>query len=620
VSHITILWSAVAAASVVLAVMHTVVWIFDRRAHASLAFAVMAFATAGIAWTELGLMTSQTVVEFGRWVRWVHAPLVFQFIGMVVFLRLYLGTGKAWLLWSVIGLRCLVLVANFVHNPNGLLRVESITRISFLGEQISIIGRAVPSPWQAVATLSNVLALWFMADASISLWRRGTPPEREKALVVGGGIVFYWMTAVVFTQLVLWRVLTAPTIIAPCFMVTLAAMAFEMSRDLLRASRLSWELRESERALDLAASAAELGLWSWDPSAKRLWATDKARAMFGLDAVGAIDAAALARRIEADDLPRVRTAFNRLRKGETNLEVQFRTRTPEQKDSRWLLAQGRIESGADASPQIRGIVRDVTDQRRVQEEMNELRSELAHTSRVTVLGQLASTFAHELRQPLAAILANVTSAQVLLESARTDLQAFRDITEDIYRDGRHAAEVIERLSAMLRRRPLEFQAVAVDGLLRDTTALLRIDAAAKHIALETIIDADSPVVMGDKVHLSQVLINLIINAMDAVADMPAPRRRVTARVRANDHRAVEIAVSDRGTGLADEAALRIFEPFFTTKASGMGVGLSVSRNIIELHGGRLWAENNVDGGATFLFSLPSADNNFIDQRRVAGET
>jgi two-component system sensor kinase FixL len=127
-------------------------------------------------------------------------------------------------------------------------------------------------------------------------------------------------------------------------------------------------------------------------------------------------------------------------------------------------------------------------------------------------------------------------------------------------------------------------------------------------------------VMGDRVHLSQVLINLILNAMDAVTDLPAPRRRVLARVRANEHRAIEIAVSDRGAGLADEAVLRIFEPFFTTKASGMGVGLSVSRNIIELHGGRLWAENNAEGGATFRFSLPIVDTSFIEQRTTtAGE-
>ena len=493
-SFVTILWSAVAAGSVVLGLMHTVLWLFDRRAFASLAFAVMAFATAGIAAVELGLMTSQTAVQFGTWVRWVHVPLFFQFVAMLVFLRLYLGTGKAWLMWSLIALRCLIVVANF-HDPHsGLVRVDSITRIGFLGEQISILGHAVPTPWQVIATLSNLLAVWFMADASISLWRRGTPQEREKALVVGGSIAFFWLTAAVFTQLVLWRVLIAPTLIAPFFMITLAAMAFEMSRDLLRASRLS-------------------------------------------------------------------------------------------------------------------------------RERDELRSELAHTSRVTVLGQLASTFAHELRQPLTAILANVTSAQYVLESQRPNLQTFREITDDIYRDGRRAAEFIERLNVMLRRRPPEFQPVAVDGLLRDTTALLRLDASAKGVSLETIIEAASPVVMGDRVHLSQVLINLIINAMDAVTDMPAPRRRVTARVRANEHRAIEIAVSDRGAGITDEAATRLFEPFFTTKASGMGVGLSVSRNIIELHGGRLWAENNTDGGATFLFSIPAggqqSDRSTDDPRRNA---
>jgi signal transduction histidine kinase len=603
-----------------LAAMHTLVWGLDRRARASLAFAVMGFASVGIAWSELGMMSAQSAAEWARWVRWLQVPTLCQIVGLVVFVRLYLGTGRAWLFWTVIVLRVCILLLNFAHDPNfNFDRVDSIARVSFLGEPVSVLGQAVTSPWQWLASVSTVLAVVYMVDASISLWRRGTAQEREKALVVGGGLVFFSVTAILFSQLVAWGLLKWPTIIAPAFLVALAAMAFEMSRDILRASRLSRELRDSERALALAATAAGLGLWSWDIQSHRLWATEKARAMLGLDVAGPVDLQRLARLIPGEDRQRIRETLQQAAKNAGELEVQFRTGATGD-STRWLLAQGRFESAEDAAPAlIRGVLRDVTDQRRAQEEMEELRGRLAHAGRVTVLGQLASTFAHELRQPLAAILVNVKTAQMLLQTPKPDLHTLREIVEDVYRDDRRAAEVIERLNAMLRRRPLELQPVALDSLLRDTVALLRTDALMRGVSIETIVEGDSPVVMGDRVHLSQVLINLIMNAMDAVGDLPAPRRRVIARARPIADGSVEIAVVDRGTGVPHEGAMSLFEPFFTTKPQGMGMGLCVSRTLIEWHGGRLEVENNTGEGATFCFTLPAVSETrpSAAQRRVS---
>jgi C4-dicarboxylate-specific signal transduction histidine kinase len=223
---------------------------------------------------------------------------------------------------------------------------------------------------------------------------------------------------------------------------------------------------------------------------------------------------------------------------------------------------------------------------------------------VSALGQLASSIAHELSQPLGAILRNVEAAEMLLQDANPDLQELRDIVADIHRDDRRAGQVIERLRALLKRRQLEFQPVAVDALLQDVTSLVRADALARGVELESDTVRGLPPVRGDKVHLSQVLINLVVNAMDALADAPAARRRVALRAQNGTPGWIEFSVTDSGPGISPEAMTRIFEPFFTTKASGMGMGLSVSRTIVEAHGGRLSAENLADRGALFRFMLP----------------
>jgi signal transduction histidine kinase len=225
---------------------------------------------------------------------------------------------------------------------------------------------------------------------------------------------------------------------------------------------------------------------------------------------------------------------------------------------------------------------------------------------VTALGQLASSLAHELSQPLGAILRNAEAAQILLKSHAPDLVELRDIVTDIHRDDRRAGEVIERLRALLQRRQLRFEPIVVDDLVRDVSALVRPDATARHILIKCDVDADLPCVAGDRVHLSQVLLNLLINALDATAETKLVRQ-VVVNARVDSRRGVEVAVTDWGSGIPEDRLSRIFDPFYTTKAGGMGMGLSVSKTIVEAHGGRLWAENVAHGGARFRVVLPVSE-------------
>ena len=600
VSYVTMVWSVAAASALVLAVLHTLVWVFDRRAYINLLFALVAYGVIGISWVELGMMSAATAAEWGSWVRWFQVPNFCVIVGTVVFVRHYMGTGRLWLMWTLIAARAAILLWGFAVDPNfNFKSIDSIDQIPFLGEEVTVVGRAVAAPWQWIATVATVLSVLYIVDASVSLWRNGTRDARRKALVVGGGIALFFAVAILNTQLIIWGFLErTPTLTAPSFLIALAAMAFEMSRDTLRASRLAQQLLESERALDHAASAAGLGLWSWNAEKNQLWATERARSMFGLNAAGPVDIPRLESVIFNEDLQSIRELLTSPAASGKELELQFRV-CAAGASVRWIHARGRWEGGG----LIRGVVRDVTDQLHTRQELEELQRNLAHADRVTSLGQLASTLTHELRQPQAAILANVEAAKVLLRDPKPDLQELREILEDIHRDGSRAGEVIDRLRAMMKRRPMEFQPVAVDGLVLDVISLLRSEAVTRGVRLITEIDSGPLVVSGDRVHLTQVLINLILNAMDAVSGAPPARRRVVVQAHATDNEWIEMAVADCGSGISPEVMTKIFEPFFTTKDSGMGMGLSISRTIVVAHGGRLQAENNTEGGATFRLAI-----------------
>ena len=273
------------------------------------------------------------------------------------------------------------------------------------------------------------------------------------------------------------------------------------------------------------------------------------------------------------------------------------------------LSARKIAGDAERVELILLAIEDVTEKiardEALHEELVELRRDLAHAGRVTALGALASSLAHELRQPLTAIMTNVAAAQMLLQAPTPDLAELLEILADVLRDDQRAGEVIDRLRAMLRRRPLELTPIGVEDLLKDVTSLVHGDAARRGITLKTNVGYAPVSVQGDKVHLCQVLINLVINAMDAVAGLDDARRRVVLQARTNGDGWVEIGVADAGPGVPPESMQKIFDPFFTTKSAGMGMGLSVSRTIVEAHKGRIWVENNPEQGATFWLAIPA---------------
>ena len=232
-------------------------------------------------------------------------------------------------------------------------------------------------------------------------------------------------------------------------------------------------------------------------------------------------------------------------------------------------------------------------------------AEVAHVGRVAVMGELASSLAHELNQPLGAILRNAEAAELFLQTTSPDLEEVRAILADIRSDDQRAGAVIERMRSLMKRRPVESGLIDLSLLAAEAISLVRPDADTRKVRLSFEPVPSLPPVPGDRIQLQQVLLNLLLNALDAVKESASDNRLVTVRLRAED-RHVEVAVSDTGHGIPADKLAHIFEPFFTTKPNGLGMGLPISCRIIEAHGGRLWAENNLGGGATFLFCLPVA--------------
>jgi PAS domain S-box-containing protein len=273
---------------------------------------------------------------------------------------------------------------------------------------------------------------------------------------------------------------------------------------------------------------------------------------------------------------------------------------------RWLQTVKRpiVEKDGSAN-QVLGSSTDITKRKEIDAELRHQREELAHVTRISTMGELAASLAHELNQPLTAILSNAQAAQRFLAAKPADLEEIKDILKDIVEDNSRAGEVIRRIRSLVKKEDIELARLDLPSVIRNVVTLVHADANLRNIGVELECQDGLPSLRGDKVQLQQVVLNLLLNAFDAMKECPADERQVLVRVGTDGAGMVEVSVRDRGIGLSSAKLDQIFQPFFTTKREGLGMGLSISRSIVEAHGGRLWAENNQDRGATFHVVLPA---------------
>ncbi len=239
-------------------------------------------------------------------------------------------------------------------------------------------------------------------------------------------------------------------------------------------------------------------------------------------------------------------------------------------------------------------------------EAQRLRQDLAHVGRVSTMGQLTASLAHELNQPLTAILSNAQAAQRMLESDPADLVEVGEILRDIVADDKRAGDVIQRLRGFLRNGDLQFAALDVGDLVSQVARLVSSDAIIRNVAMQLDLSADLPPVAGDRVQLQQVVLNLLVNGLDAMAEPSAGGRTIVLRTFRGGAATVVVSVEDSGVGIDQADLERVFEAFYTTKPEGLGMGLAIARSIVHAHGGEMEARNNARGGATFSFTLRTA--------------
>lgn len=608
---IEIVWLMLGGASLTLAVIHLSVGLSRPRQPAHLMFSLAAASVAVISIMELELMRSTDPAHFGTVLRWVHVPVAILAASLVGFVRLHFSAGRPWLGCLAVALRVGCLVPNFFDGANiNYISIEALTYVPVwaAGEVANPVGEA--NPWMAVAQLSSLLVVAFMIDALRTVRGRGDPEKTRQAWTICGSIALFVLLAGLWSLSLVLDLASGPWTVNALFFIVVLAMSYELGGGVVRAAALARrlgeseaKLHESEQRLHLAARAAGLGIWTWDISSGRYWFTDTALSLLGLAVGKTPDRNRLLAMIEPDDLPTLYAARDEALLGSGEFSCEFRLAGS---GERWIAAIGSAERDSSGDPiMVRGALLDVTEPKLLARETILQRDELAHLARVAMLGELSGSIAHELNQPLTAVLSNAQAALRFMRQEPPDLAEVRDSLKDIVENDKRAADVIRRLRTMLRKEEPSYQSLDANELVLDILRLVNSDLLNRNVVVVHDLEPELPGFCGDRVQLQQVLMNLIMNACDAMSGL-TDGRQITIRTRELADGQLQIDVRDVGHGIPVESLGRIFEPFMTTKREGIGLGLPICRTIMRAHGGTLEAANHPDGGAILRLTLPAA--------------
>jgi len=374
--------------------------------------------------------------------------------------------------------------------------------------------------------------------------------------------------------------------------------------DVTELMRKEEALREFEERVILAAQAAHLGVWEMDPDTNEVWMSDSARTLFQFDSETRLDHAALQDRVHPEDRALRDSAIKRAIETEREYEIEYRILLPDG-NLRWIGGRGRCLTGENGKgARLIGVSIDITPRKLAEAEALQHREELGHLSRVAVMGELTASVAHELNQPLSGIISNASAGQRFIDRGDVDLRELRELLGDIIADGRRAGDVLRGIRSMVKKGVTNRQRVNLNDLVVNVARMVSPNAMLQSCQLETLLESNLPAIEADPIQLQQVLLNLVINAFDAMHNTSAPHRKVVIATEQNGDGTIRASVRDHGIGIPEEVRERVFEQFFTTKAKGLGMGLAIVRSIVESHGGIIEAENAEGGGARFHFTLP----------------
>ena len=401
------------------------------------------------------------------------------------------------------------------------------------------------------------------------------------------------------------RVFTPSRITILKVLASQAAISLENSRLYRNLEDRERAVRRSEAFLAEAQALSQTGSWGWNTATGDLFWSRETYRIFEFRSDVAPTLPMIVDVVHPDDRARFVHEVEMFGRDRTDFEHEYRLKLRDG-SIKYVYAVGRAAVRGFPNLDFIGAIMDVTDRKRAGDALLKAQAELADVTRLTTMGELAASIAHEINQPLAAVVTNAQTCASLLSAQSPPWGEVKGAVSDIAEAGKRASDVIARIRLLLSKGVAEPSPLSVNEVIRDVIALTRETTRSRRITLETRLTPDAPPVLADRVQLQQVLVNLITNAADAMAEINDRPRTVTISSSCDDGRQVEVAVADAGVGIDPRHRDRIFDAFFTTKGDGMGMGLAICRGIVEAFGGRLWATSNPDCGTTFRFALPAA--------------
>jgi PAS domain S-box-containing protein len=369
----------------------------------------------------------------------------------------------------------------------------------------------------------------------------------------------------------------------------------------MRVAERTTELQRSEAYLAAAQRLSHTGSFGWDSSSGKLAWSEETFRILEYDKSNQPTVDFFLQRTHPHDRFRVRTTIDRATRDRTNLDFEHRLLMPDGRIKNIHVVGHPVFDEAGEFVEFVGTAMDVTERRRAEEE----RQALAHANRVATMGQLTASIAHEVKQPIAATVMNAQAALGWLGAQPPELKEVRQALERVARDGLRAGKVIDRIRALVDKAPPRNEALALNDVICEVIVLLHGEVVKHGIAVQTQLAEGLPRIRGDRVQLQQVMLNLILNAIEAMRGVGEGARELQVSTAKAEAGGVLVAVRDTGPGLDPVKLQRLFEAFYTTKPGGLGMGLSICRSIVEAHGGHLWADANTPHGAIVQFALPA---------------
>jgi PAS domain S-box-containing protein len=391
--------------------------------------------------------------------------------------------------------------------------------------------------------------------------------------------------------------------------------------DLSEQKRAERALRRSETFLAEGQRLSQTGSFSWRVATDEITWSEQLYRIYDVEIGVPVTLELIRSRVHPEDVSLIEKMkmVDQARDGGSNFEWQYRLMMPDH-SIKYMHAVAHATRDEDGQLEYIAAVQDVTARQLSEDALDKARAQLTHVSRVTTLGVLTASIAHELNQPLSGIITNANTCLRMLGADPPDVTGARETARRTIRDGDRASEVIARLRAMFTKKESMIEAFDLNEATREVIALSSSDLHRKRVVLRQELTENLPPVHGDRVQLQQVILNLLLNAADAMTDIDdRPRDLVVSTTRDEVDR-IRVAIRDAGVGFDPETADRLFEAFYTTKTSGMGIGLSVSRSIIERHHGRMWGARNDGPGATFSFSIPCAPERLLERAHVTRDS